>query len=232
MSTEWFLHKDGSQFGPYTWEELCVFGQEGRIQAGDNLWNSGMSGWIPAQEVEGLIKQQAVEKKREEGAPGPMPGGGGEDFLGMIPALRKKVSFFSSRMYTLIVTNRRLIFAELTNNMLQAAAAEANAESKGKGFFTRMKEAATSHQRVFSRYQNMRPDEILGENPGNFVINNNEVQSVKMRQGHYNDDQGQRDKDTMIMRTTREKIKFTFQYDGSTGEAKKILWRALGNIVK
>jgi len=232
MSTEWFLHKDGSQYGPYSWEQLCEFGREGRLQPGDNLWNSGMTGWIPAQEVEGLLQQQPMEGQREESAPGPMPGGGDEDFLGTIPALRKKVSFFSSKMYTLVVTNKRLIFAELTNQILSAAAAEANEESKGKGFFTRMKEAATSQQRVYRRYQNMTPEEILRETQGNFVINNNEVKSVKMYHGHYIDDNGQQDKDTMIMRTAREKIKFTFQYSGATAEAKKILWRALGNIVK
>ncbi len=236
MFTEWFLHKDGSQYGPYTWEQLCAFAREGRVQPGDTVWNGEIVKWTPAREVHGLLSQETVEEQKEEGTPHPLSGGDGEDLLGIIPALNKQVGILKSKMYTLVVTNRRLIFAELTNKMLQAAASEANEQSKGKGIFSRMKDVYTSPQRVYSRYQNMAVEEILRETPGNFAVNNNEVKAVRIShvripRGHYINERGNRDKGSMLIRTTREKIKLTFQYNNSA-DAKKSLWRALGNIVK
>ena len=233
MSTEWFLHKEGSQFGPYTWDQLCAFAREGRVQPGDNVWNSGMAAWASAQEVTGLLTQKPVDEQKEEGAPKFLPGADGEELLGFIPAINKKVSLFRSKTYTIVVTNRRLIFAELTNKMLKEAAAKAVEDSKGKGFFTRMKETATSQQHVYGNYTNMTPAEIVAENPDNFAISNDEVKSVKIRIGSFvvNENQNQ-ESDRMIIHTTREKMKLTFHYHGATGEAKKVLWRALGNKVK
>ncbi len=112
------------------------------------------------------------------------------------------------------------------------AASEANEESKGKGILARMASTATSQQRIQQRYYNMSPQQILAENPDNFAVSNNEVRSVKLSAGHYYDHQSaQKYDDTMLIHTNREKLKLTFQSDNS-GEAKKILWRALGNIVK
>lgn len=234
MSEQWYLHKEGNQYGPYTWEELSSFAREGRVMPGDSVWHSGMAGWAPVQEVAGLMSSPTVEKQPGEAA---FPGesrtrAGSEELLGTIPALNKKVGLIRTKTYTLVVTNKQLILAELTNKMLQAAAAEANEQSKGKGISARMKEVAVSRQRICDRYHHMAPQHILRENADNFAVNNDEVKTVRMHIGTFYGDQRNRAKDRMVIHTTREKITLTFHYDHATGDAKKILWRALGNKVK
>lgn len=235
MSKQWFLHKDGKQYGPYTWEELTAFAREGRVTPGDSVWNSGMAAWVPAAAVAGLIPNAPEDGPQGGEAPSraiPPSNPDGEELLGFIPALKKKTGLFRTKTYTLVVTNRRLIFAELTNKMMQAAVAEANEASKGKGMLARMKEAATSQQRIYSRYYNLTAEEILRENPENFALNNDEVKKVRMHIGDFYADQGNKQSDTMVIQTTREKIKLVFHYDNSTAEARKVLWRAFGNKVK
>lgn len=231
MSTEWFLHKEGSQFGPYTWDQLCTFAREGRVQPGDNVWNSSMTAWAPAQEVAGLIPQQPLGEQKEDGTPRAQVGADGEEILGFVPAVTKKTGLLRSKTYTIVVTNKRLIFAELTNEMLKEAASQAIEETKGKGLFARMKETAASQQRVYGNYTNMAPAEILVQNRDNFAIGNDEIKTVKVSIGHMIDD-GHQDSDRMFINTSREKMKLRFNYHGGTGAAKKILWRALGKKVK
>lgn len=232
MSTEWYLYKNGTQYGPYTWENLYGFAREGRVHPDDNIWCSGMAGWVAAGHIEGLLPGRLSVHQGEGKSDPALHVERGEALMGIIPALQRKIKLLKFKTYTLAVTDRRLIFAELTGEMLKEAAAEAIEESKGKGFFTRMKETATSQQRVYSRYKEMRPEDIIAETPGNFAVNNNEIKTVRIRTGHYIDEHGQYDNDTMLIHTTREKINLTFNYSGATPEAKKILWRALGKKVK
>lgn len=235
MAEQWYISKEGKQYGPYSWEELTAFAGEGRIGPEDNIWNSSMAAWRPAGEVPGLLP--AAFAAFVEGSPGEEGPSSGvrfaqeEEILGIIPALNRRTGLFSVKTYTLIVTNRRLIFALLTSKMMQAAVAEANEASKGKGMLARMKEALTSQQRIYSRYYNMTGEEILRENPENFAVNNDEIKTVKIHIGHFYEAEGKKN-DTMVILTAREKLNFSFHYDGATGEAKKILWRALGNRVK
>ena len=76
------------------------------------------------------------------------------------------------------MTNRCLIFAELTAKMIQAAV-EAHEASEGKGMLARIKDVVTSQQRIYSRYYNLTAEEILRENPENFALNNDEVKKVR-----------------------------------------------------
>ena len=238
MSEQWYLHKDGKQYGPYTCEELSAFAREGRVTPEDSVWNSETVAWAPAAEVAGLMPNVPVDWLQEGETPSrviPPSTPNGEELLGFIPVLKKKTGLFSTKTYTLAVTNRRLIFAELTDKMIQAAAVEAHEASEGKGMLARMQDVATSQQRIYSRYYNLTAEEILRENPENFALNNDEVKNVRMNIGSFYRDRnniGNKRGDTMVIQTTREKIELTFYYNNRTDEAKKVLWRAFGNKVK
>ncbi len=231
MTEQWYLHKDGKQYGPYTWEELAAFAREERVLPDDSVWSSSTAGWVAAREVAGLITPLSAAAPQGEKAPDQTPERG-EEILGLIPALKKKTGLFSSKMYTLVVTERRLIFAELTGKMMQTAVAEANEASRGKGFFARMKETATSQQRIYEGYLRRTGEEILRENPENFAVENSEIKTVRVRLGHYHVDRENRQSDELIIQTAQGKIKLFFHYDNRTGEAKKVLWCALGERVK
>ncbi len=67
--------QEGSQHGPYIREQFCAFAREERVEACDNVWNSGMASWTPAWEVAGPMPQQPGGDRGEDEAPSPMPGG-------------------------------------------------------------------------------------------------------------------------------------------------------------
>jgi hypothetical protein len=46
----WYLHKGNTNYGPYTWEELC----RNRIEPTDLVWNDTMPDWVGADQVPGL----------------------------------------------------------------------------------------------------------------------------------------------------------------------------------
>ncbi|RQD72793.1 MAG: DUF4339 domain-containing protein [Candidatus Syntrophonatronum acetioxidans] len=51
----WYLHRQGEQYGPYSWEELIHFAQQGNLQPADLLWQQGMDQWVGADTIEGLF---------------------------------------------------------------------------------------------------------------------------------------------------------------------------------
>ena len=65
MSAEWYLYKDGTQRGPFTWEQLRQKAASGGIGPQDQVWSETLGDWTPADEVEGLLYAHA--------APAPAP---------------------------------------------------------------------------------------------------------------------------------------------------------------
>lgn len=54
MHEEWYVHRDGHQYGPYTWEEIVHQGLTGSITARDQLWSQTLNDWVPADRVAGV----------------------------------------------------------------------------------------------------------------------------------------------------------------------------------
>ncbi len=106
-----------------------------------------------------------------------------ETALGVISNLRKHSFLGTGPTFTLVVTDRRLVFAQLTKRMLQEAAAAAQHQGKaeGKGFFSRwgdqLRTAATVHQ----RYLQMSVESMLAETAGNFAIENAAVLALSIK---------------------------------------------------
>jgi len=52
---DWHLYRNGVQSGPFSEQELFRMGAEGRIDAGDLVWNQTMTDWTAAGKISGLI---------------------------------------------------------------------------------------------------------------------------------------------------------------------------------
>lgn len=248
MSEQWYISRQGERYGPYSEEQLRGFAQSGQVTPEDLVWGDTMDDWCKAAEVEGLFNAPpavdiapppappAVGTGLQYQAPAPatvQPAAGGEQIVGIIPGIRRKTGLFSSKIYSLVITERRIVFAEMTSQMVNQAAKDAVAEAKeqGKGFFGRALDTMKSTQRIYQKYWQMKPEEILAETPGNYILELRDIASVKIRHGMYHEEQGQYDKDELHIKTTRERIKLTFEYSNS-GEAKKVLRGLLGKIVR
>ncbi len=158
---------------------------------------------------------------------------GGERIVGVIPAIRRKTGLFSSKTYNLVVTDRRILFAELTQQMATQAAKDAAEEAKaqGKGFFARAAQTALSGHRIYQKYWQMAPDAILAETPGNYAVELRDIVSVQVHAGMWDEVHGRHDQDEMRIKTHREKMKLTF-VQGSAHDAKKLLQGLLGKTVR
>jgi hypothetical protein len=64
MATGWHVgRQDGAsewKGGPYSWEQLVGFAQEGRLQANDYVWHETMAEWAPASTIAGLVPNESA----------------------------------------------------------------------------------------------------------------------------------------------------------------------------
>ncbi len=56
LTAKWFMQRDSSNLGPYTWEELRQFVQEGRLHTEGLVKSEQMENWVLASAVPGLIE--------------------------------------------------------------------------------------------------------------------------------------------------------------------------------
>jgi hypothetical protein len=76
--------------------------------------------------------------------------------------------------FNIVVTNQRMIFAQMTPEMIKAEAATHRGQGIG-GVFKAMGAGYT----LWQRYPQMSPDQALNETPGNFGIYMNQIRKVK-----------------------------------------------------
>ncbi len=51
MATQWYLARDGQQYGPYSQADLEKMASSGGVAEEDLLWHAGLAGWQPARTV-------------------------------------------------------------------------------------------------------------------------------------------------------------------------------------
>ena len=110
------------------------------------------------------------------------PAATAEQLIGVIPGISRKKGLFAVEGFSLVVTEKRLIFAVVTSEMVKEAAKKANEEAKanGKGFMAGMLEAATVGYTIHKRYFDMTPEAALAENSTNFAVELSRVKKVKI----------------------------------------------------
>jgi hypothetical protein len=100
----------------------------------------------------------------------------------VIPSLAVSKSWGRSDSYTLIVTDRRSIFAKLTQEIMNETVktARADAEAQGKGFFGKWAAQMKGFNNYAVRYNKFTPDQVLQETKGNFAIENSMIRRIKI----------------------------------------------------
>lgn len=141
-----------------------------------------------------------------------------EKIIAIVPTLRKsKMLGFSNETYTLVVTNERSIFAQLTSAMLNAQVAEAKnkAKEEGKGFFGQWGAQLKTSFNYAKKYESMKPNDILKETEKNFEIKNSEIEKVKYK--WYQDQDAARNYYDITIKTNSDKYKFKTETDPKQG---------------
>jgi hypothetical protein len=84
--------------------------------------------------------------------------------------------------YAGVITTERLIFAQLTSEMLNQAAqlAREQAKAQGKGFMGAWGDQIRATMGYTNRYMSIPPQTILAETQGNFAIYNSAISEVKV----------------------------------------------------
>ena len=106
-----------------------------------------------------------------------------EPILGVIP-LRQMKALGRFDSYVGVVTDRRLIVAQLTKRMINESVTNArnDAKAQGKGYMgqisSQMREFSTGYT---TRFLHMTPSSILYETPGNFEMANGSVSEIRLR---------------------------------------------------
>ncbi|MDW7740284.1 MAG: DUF5050 domain-containing protein [Bacillota bacterium] len=101
MKEGWYYYKDGTQHGPFTWEQLWQESKSGKLNSTDQVWNQELDNWVEAGQIPGLTnipdfvksappppaqlvksvsvqkpEKQVTEKKTEATGPAPAKSGG------------------------------------------------------------------------------------------------------------------------------------------------------------
>jgi hypothetical protein len=105
-----------------------------------------------------------------------------EQVLGVV-LLRKPKSMGRYDAFTGIATTQRIIFAQMTAEMIKNAVQTARdqAKAEGKGFFGQWSEQLKASFSYSQRYLTMDPNAALAETPGNFAIPHDAIREVKLK---------------------------------------------------
>ena len=177
-----------------------------------------------------------------------MTGSMGEKMVGLVPMLKKPKSFGRWDTYAMVITNRRSLFPQITGKMLKQAMAEAQRKGKeeGKGFFSRWADQFKVSYNFSQRYWDMLPEEILGETPGNFAVENSDIIEIKVNRreeisteapGNFANDGVYCEGSTVSQTFTEIKIDakastFAYNIDGHADDEVATLRKAFGDRVK
>ena len=104
--------------------------------------------------------------------------------MGVIGNARKMKMFGTSwDSYTIVVTGWRMIFAWMSQAMLNAAIREAQekAKAEGKESLAIMKDPMAAQFQFALRYETMSPDLVLAETTNNRAINNARITAIRMK---------------------------------------------------
>ncbi len=152
-----------------------------------------------------------------------------ERIIGVVPNLN--TGMFGQSSFTLVVTNYRLIFAEVTKQLLNQERERATAGVQNEGMMSRWKASMSSHFNFHNRYHNMPPQSILQESPNNYELRPDQIKTVKVRAGHYDYGSNQQLSNKMVIKSTIGKKKFTFD-KMNTRDVKNLIGQLLGPKVR
>lgn len=148
----------------------------------------------------------------------------GERVLAVIPNATLKGGFMgmSSKAGTLVLTERRVIFAHTTSQMMKQLVADARdgAKADGKGFFGQWGAQLGAYAAFAQRYLEMDPNATLAESPENLAIENAAIRKAQVKVG-VDDQNGAPGTDKLVVKTDAGKTVWTL--GSGAGQAKQAL---------
>jgi hypothetical protein len=153
-----------------------------------------------------------------------------EPVLGVLSQLGLRKGLLSVHEYNLVVTSQRLVFARVTEKMIQEAAMQAKqaARAEGKGFMGQWGAVIGARERICERYRQTSAESILAEHPDSFAVPLQEVREIRAKS---DSDAEDNTTETLEIRTTTSKLRFTLA-GTSAGSARKTLKQILGDLVR
>ena len=155
----------------------------------------------------------------------------GESVVGVIASLQRRKGLLGYETFNVVVTPSRLVFAYMTQQMMNDAVRQAQQEAKsqGKGFLGQMAAQMGWLGIMSERYHATPVEAALAERPENFFIPNNQIKQVKVerresRQEHTHTD------NVLIVAASG---KYDFEIKGvNPADVRQLLARVLGAAVK
>jgi hypothetical protein len=159
----------------------------------------------------------------------PLPIQNGDETTIGVLLFRHNKSLGRYDSYAGVITTKRMIFAQLTADMLNQAAQQARdqAKAEGKGFLGAWGDQLRATFGYINRYLNIPPDMILAETPGNAAIYNNTINAVNVHLKGQHENDGPREFEVEI-KTTAANYKYRMN---ENSDYTNILKRAYGNRV-
>ncbi|PKQ36837.1 MAG: hypothetical protein CVT59_10630 [Actinobacteria bacterium HGW-Actinobacteria-1] len=180
-----------------------------------------------AQPVASVVAAPAPPQPAAPAAPVPAPPSSTEQVVSILGGVSIGSGFMGLKRtsYTLVMTQSRLIFAQLTSDMLKAAIEQARSETKadGGGFFKQWGAQIGASFSYAERYWQLSPDAALAETPGNFMIDRRTIEKMKLHAGMTREDTAD-DPDYITLKAAGTKYKLLLS--GSYAHAKEALIRA------
>lgn len=147
-----------------------------------------------------------------------------ERVLSVIPNATLKGGFMgmSSKAGTLVLTERRVIFAHTTSQMTRQLVADARdgAKADGKGFLGQWGAQLGAYGAFAQRYLEMDPDVTLAESSENVAIESTAIRKAQLKVG-VDDQNGAPGTDKLIVKTDAGKTVWTL--GSGAGQAKQAL---------
>ncbi len=155
--------------------------------------------------------------------------------MGIITGLSRTKGFMKIETFDLIITPGRLVFALITQKMINDAIRQVQAESKrqGKGLLAQIGAQMAYWDVIEQRHLEMSVEAILAEQPDNFFVPNQQVESVEIIEDEADDEAILTQvKYTLEIATRSRKYQFGWQGKPRRQEARELLYEVLGDVVK
>jgi hypothetical protein len=157
--------------------------------------------------------------------------------VGIISLQRRKgLMGMGTETFNMIVTPRRLALVAVSNQTMQEAvvAARDQAKAEGKGIFGQMGAQMGWLKVLYRRYQEVPIDVSLAQSPGSFVLLNQEVRSIRLKDPaivQVGPQRQQSNQTEMTIETGGGKQKWEL-VTMKAREAREILQQTLGGVVR
>lgn len=146
-----------------------------------------------------------------------------ENVISIIPNALCTSGFMGlkAKPYTLVITNRRIIFAFLTKELSRRAVTDARdgAKADGKGFMGQWGARLSAFSSFAERYLTLSPEQTLAEASENFAIERSTITKTKLKAGVITDTGSNPDK---LIITTSDK-KYKLMLNAGMAQAKQAL---------